>query len=123
MTGTVMNADAQTSWRLTGVVSLVQGLLIFIPTIVLGQAIGWPASLGDPASVALPRLLQQESAVRLGYSAYLVYSMLFAVTILLLAKLRVGKSMANVLWLSRTRPMAAHGMCRMIAQISPRARW
>jgi hypothetical protein len=40
MTGTVMNADAQTSWRLTGVVSLVQGLLIFIPTIVLGQANG-----------------------------------------------------------------------------------
>lgn len=123
MTGTVMNADAQTSWRLTGVVSLVQGLLIFIPTIVLGQAIGWPASLGDPASVALPRLLEQESAVRLGYSAYLVYSMLFAVTIVLLAKLRTGKSMANVLWLSRTRPMAAHGMCRMIALISPRARW
>lgn len=97
MTGTVIHADVQTSWRLTGVVSLVQGLLIFIPTIVLGQAIGWPASLGDPASVALPRLLQQESAVRLGYSAYLVYSMLFAVTILLLAKLRVGKSMANVM--------------------------
>ncbi len=53
--------------------------------------------MGDPASVALPRLLQQESAVRLGYSAYLVYSMLFAVTIVLLAKLRVGKSMANVM--------------------------
>lgn len=97
MKGTVMNADAQTSWRLTGVVSLVQGLLIFIPTIVLGQAIGWPASLGDPASVALPRLLEQESAVRLGYSAYLFYSMLFAVTIVLLAKLSTGKSMANVM--------------------------
>ena len=123
MTGTVMNADAQTSWRLTGVVSLVQGLLIFIPTIVLGQAIGWPASLGDPASVALPRLLQQESAVRLGYSAYLVYSMLFAVTIVLLAKLRTGKSMANVMWLSRMWPMVMHGMYRIIAQISPSARW
>ncbi|MFN5368901.1 MAG: DUF4386 domain-containing protein [Roseiflexaceae bacterium] len=97
MKGNVMNADAQTSWRLTGVVSLVQGLLIFIPTIVLGQAIGWPASLGDPASVALPRLLEQESAVRLGYSAYLFYSMLFAVTIVLLAKLSTGKSMANVM--------------------------
>jgi hypothetical protein len=59
MTGTVMNADAQTSWRLTGVVSIMQGLLIFVPTIVLGQAIGWPASSGVvQASVALPRLLE-----------------------------------------------------------------
>jgi hypothetical protein len=29
-----------------GLVSLVQGLLIFVPTIVLGQAIDWPATLG-----------------------------------------------------------------------------
>jgi len=52
-------------------------LLLFVPLGVLGTAIGWPASLGDPASVALPRLLQQEPIVRFGYLIYLAYSVLF----------------------------------------------
>lgn len=68
-------------------VAVAQGLLIFVPTIVLGAAVNWPASLGDPASVALPRLAENEGAVRLGYAAYLLYSVLFAVTITLLARL------------------------------------
>lgn len=68
-------------------VAVAQGLLIFVPTIVLGAAVNWPASLGDPASVALPRLAENEGAVRVGYSAYLLYSVLFAVTITLLARL------------------------------------
>lgn len=76
--------------RGAGWVSVAQGLLIFIPTVVLGAAVGWPASLSDPASVALPRLAENEGAVRLGYAAYLVYSVLFAVTITLLARLVEG---------------------------------
>lgn len=68
-------------------VTLAQGLLLFVPTVVLGAAVNWPASLGDPASEALPRLADNEGAVRLGYSAYLLYSVLFAVTITLLARL------------------------------------
>jgi hypothetical protein len=55
----------------------LQGLLLFVPLTVLGAAIGWPASLDDPASVALPRLLENEGAVRAGYLAYLLYSVLF----------------------------------------------
>jgi len=69
-----------------GALSIVQGLLIFVPMIVLGAAINWPESLSDPAAVALPRLLENESAVRLGYVAYLVYSILFAVTMILLLR-------------------------------------
>jgi len=65
----------------------VQGLLIFVPTVVLGAAVNWPESLSDPASIALPRLAENEGAVRFGYFAYLVYSVLFAVTITLLARL------------------------------------
>ena len=67
--------------------AIVQGLLLFVPLIVLGAAVEWPASLDDPASVALPRLLENEGAVRFGYAAYLLYSILFAVTIVLLARL------------------------------------
>jgi len=61
--------------------------LIFVPTVVLGAAVNWPESLSDPASIALPRLAENEGAVRFGYFAYLVYSVLFAVTITLLARL------------------------------------
>ncbi|MFM8415977.1 MAG: hypothetical protein ACKOAT_00590, partial [Actinomycetota bacterium] len=65
----------------------MQGLLIFVPTVVLGAAVNWPESLSDPASIALPRLAENEGAVRFGYVAYLLYSVLFAVTITLLARL------------------------------------
>jgi hypothetical protein len=76
--------------RGAGWTAVVQGLLIFVPTIVLGAAVGWPASLSDPASTALPRLADNEGAVRFGYAAYLVYSVLFAVTITMLARLVEG---------------------------------
>ena len=55
----------------------IEGLLLFVPLGVLGTAIGWPASLEDPASVALPRLLEKEPIVRFGYLVYLAYSVLF----------------------------------------------
>ncbi len=76
--------------RGAGWASITQGLLIFVPTFVLGAAIGWPGSLSDPASIALPRLANNEGAVRFGYAAYLLYSVLFAVTVTLLARLVEG---------------------------------
>jgi hypothetical protein len=76
--------------RGAGWAAVVQGLLIFVPTIVLGAAIGWPGSLSDPASIALPRLADNEGAVRFGYAAYLLYSVLFAVTITMLVRLVEG---------------------------------
>jgi hypothetical protein len=81
---------AVTRWA--GFTSILQGLLIFIPTFVLGAAINWPDSLDDPASIALPRLLENEGAVRAGYFAYLVYSILFVVSIALLSELVFGKN-------------------------------
>jgi hypothetical protein len=69
-----------------GYVSLVQALLIIIPTVVLGAAIDWPISLGDPASTMLPRLLDQQASVTAGYIAYLIYSILFLVTMALLSE-------------------------------------
>jgi hypothetical protein len=40
--------------RTRGMITIVESLLIFVPLLVLGAAIGWPGSLGDPAGVALP---------------------------------------------------------------------
>lgn len=85
--------------RLTGLLSLVQGLLILVPTIILGQAIGWPATLDDPASEALPRLLEHEGSVRIGYAAYLLMSILFMVTVAMVAKLSNGKTMNSLMGL------------------------
>lgn len=75
--------------RSTGIVLIIQGLLIFAPVIVLGAAINWPDSLGDPASIALPRLLEQIDGVRLGYGAYFAYSVLFLVSSTLLVRVLV----------------------------------
>jgi hypothetical protein len=82
----------RTVTRWAGFTSILQGLLIFIPTFVLGAAINWPDSLDDPASIALPRLLENEGAVRAGYFAYLIYSILFVVSIALLSELVFGKN-------------------------------
>jgi hypothetical protein len=76
--------------RGAGWASLAQALLLFVPLVVLGAAVNWPAGLDDPASVALPRLADNEGAVRFGYAVYLIYSVLFAVTITMLARLVEG---------------------------------
>lgn len=78
----------------TGILSILQGLLIFVPTFVLGAAINWPDSLDYPASQLLPELIEQEGAVRFGYIAYLIYSILFVFSIFMLTKLSAGKAMA-----------------------------
>jgi len=60
-----------------GAVPILFALLLFVPLFVLGAAIGWPDSLGDPAATMLPRLLEHQPAVRLGYAAFFVHSLLF----------------------------------------------
>jgi hypothetical protein len=63
--------------RTTGWLLVLEGLLIYAPLVILGAAIGWPASLGEPASVNLPLLVSERPMVLLGYTVYLLYSVLF----------------------------------------------
>ena len=63
-----------------GLILLVQGLSIFAPMAVLGNAIQWPDSLDFPPSKMLPLLREELASVRLGYGLYLGYSLLFLVT-------------------------------------------
>lgn len=51
---------------------LAQVALFMIPLLVLGSAIGWPASLRLPASEALPLIARNALAVQVGYWGYLV---------------------------------------------------
>lgn len=52
--------------------TLSQLVLFLIPVIVLGQAIGWPASLRLPANQALPLVAANPIAIQIGYWGYLL---------------------------------------------------
>nr|QOV08975.1 hypothetical protein HULAa2F4_00001 [uncultured Micrococcales bacterium]QOV09046.1 hypothetical protein HULAa3G5_00032 [uncultured Micrococcales bacterium] len=96
MSQTINPALSRGALGFTGILSILQGLLIFVPTFVLGAAINWPDSLDYPASQLLPELIEQEGAVRFGYIAYLIYSILFVVSMFMLTKLSSGKAMASM---------------------------
>jgi hypothetical protein len=61
-----------------------------VPLFVLGAAIGWPDSLGDPAATMLPRLLEHQSTVRLGYAAFFAHSLLFLPAAVIIAHYAAG---------------------------------
>lgn len=96
MSQTINPALSRGALGFTGILSILQGLLIFVPTFVLGASINWPDSLDYPASQLLPELIEQEGAVRFGYIAYLIYSILFVVSMFMLTKLSSGKAMASM---------------------------
>lgn len=60
--------------RSLAALAVVQPVLFAVPMIVLGQAIGWPASLRLPTSEILPLIHANAGAVALGYWAYLIVS-------------------------------------------------
>jgi hypothetical protein len=69
---------------------VVDALLAFAPLVILGPAIGWPASLGRPAAEQLAALAAQPDAVALGYGLYLLYSLLIAPAMIGLAAQVLG---------------------------------
>ncbi len=63
--------------RTTAIILLVEAFLMFLPLYILGTSLDWPASLDQPASVNLPLILEEYNSMFLGYSLYLIYSILF----------------------------------------------
>ncbi len=61
---------------LTVALLVLEPVLMYLAFFVLNSAINWPGSLGEPASVNLPLITEQRSAVTLGYSAYLLFQLL-----------------------------------------------
>ena len=76
--------------RITALLLLIEGLLLFAPTFILGAALNWPASLDEPASVILPLILEQFTAMLTGYGFYLGYSLLFYPVAYLTGRALVG---------------------------------
>ncbi len=54
---------------------LLTALLAFAPVGILGPAIGWPASLRNPAATQLAAIAAKADAVALGYGVYALYSL------------------------------------------------
>lgn len=87
-------SSASATATAAGTLSLLFGVLLFVPVIVLGATIGWPASLDEPATTLMPLILEQEAAVQVGYLVYLAYSVLFLPAIALIAR-ALGDSPTN----------------------------
>jgi hypothetical protein len=66
--------------RTAGVLLLIQSLLIFVPMGIMGPVTGWPATVDDLGVKMLPVVAEHLGIVRLGYTIYLIYSILFLVT-------------------------------------------
>ena len=62
----------------TGVLLITVAMLSFAPLAILTPAIGWPASLNKPAADQLSAIFAKGEAVSLGYSVYMLYSVLVA---------------------------------------------
>ena len=61
-------------------------MLSFAPMVILGPAIGWPASLRNPAADQLMAIARAPQAVALGYGTYLLYSVLVLPAMVLVAR-------------------------------------
>ena len=85
-TATADHPNAMRAQRLLlGSLLMTAAVLSFLPIAILGPAIGWPASLRAPAAQQLAALAAAPVAVALGYSVYLLYSVLVLPVMVLLA--------------------------------------
>lgn len=64
--------------RALGILLVAEAVLAIAPVVILGSAIGWPASLDRPAAEQLAAVAAAPGAVSLGYGLYLLYSLLIA---------------------------------------------
>ncbi len=74
----------------SGVLLIVTALLSFAPVAILAPAIGWPASLSNPAAAQLDAIRAAPGAVQLGYGFYLLYSVLIAPAMVVVAARTFG---------------------------------
>ncbi len=84
--GSTLNTTSYFVRRSGGVLLITEAILAFLPLAILGPAIGWPASLGEPAAIQLAAIAAKPEAVRFGYSVYLLYSILILPVMALLAR-------------------------------------
>jgi hypothetical protein len=88
----------QASGVLTALLFTAQFALMGSAYLILSGAINWPISLDDPASIALPRLFANADSVLIGYSCYLMVSLLMIpATAAFNARFGLSSTRANLL--------------------------
>ncbi len=95
---TAFSPEQKPLLKQAGVFLTVEFLLLFIPLIILGTSINWPASLDEPASVNLPLILENYGSMMTGYGIYLIYSLLFWPVAYLTGRVVVGNDLNNILF-------------------------
>jgi hypothetical protein len=108
---------ARRSWPL-GLFLIAEGALALAPLAILGPAIGWPASLDAPAAQQLAAIHAAPGALQLGYGVYLLYSLLIAPLMIVLAARQFG-GLAQPL----AATIAAFGVLSALARAIGILRW
>jgi hypothetical protein len=82
--------------RFSALFLVIQYCLMLTTFIVLSSAINWPVSLDDPASIALPRVIEFAGTMQFGYLCYLAVAiLLIPATAALNARLGLTGALAN----------------------------
>lgn len=104
--------------RALGALLIADALLSFAPVVILGAAIGWPASLHKPAAEQLAAIAAAPGGVAFGYGVYLLYSLLVAPVMIGLAARTFG-GLASPL----AATVAAFGALSALARAIGILRW
>ena len=103
--------------KIVGLLVLFQSILLFLPLIILGNAINWPDSLDYPASQSLPLILNNLDQVRLGYGIYLFYSILWILVGTLIARIALNKKEIDILFILAIVLISVSALARSIGII------
>ncbi len=68
--------DPARRWPLTGALLVAAAVLAAFGAVLLGAVFDWPAVLDEPGTVALPAFSAEETAIRIGFYAELLSSLL-----------------------------------------------
>jgi hypothetical protein len=99
--------------------TLSQVGLFLVPLIVLGQAIGWPASLRLPAADALPLIHRHAMAVQVGYWGYMLTAAAMVAFVIALRRHAHAHGVSGVL----VDAMAAFGIAAAVLKTLGIVRW
>ena len=99
--------------------TLAQVVLFLVPIIVLGQAIGWPASLRLPANEALPLIASKATAVQVGYWGYLLTAVAMIPFVIALRRYALAHGAGGML----TDTMATLGVTGAVLKTLGIVRW
>ncbi len=88
--------ETNRSGQIAGLILILQFALMWTAFFILSAAINWPVSLDDPASIALPRMLEQAQPIMTGYGCYLMVGLLLLpATAALNARLGLSRAVAG----------------------------